>query len=314
MTASAILPSVKRFRHPFLMAWMRACWCSLIQRLMAIRLLLSLGRRLTIPSVLGAAPAPFRGHSAMQNSSPDDCAWFLEFNTPFIKEQRKKLGVEVVAWSKGVEGDCLKPIVISGPSGVGKGTLISRLMKEFPSTFGFSNAMEKDITDGKFLEHASVHGNLYGTSIKAVEAVMDEGKASSIEAIFIFICPPSFEELEKRLRSRGTESEEQIQKRLRNARAELEEGKTSGIFDHLLVNDEFESCYADFKKLLCLEGLNAKKIEEITSHSASKEDGKILIYCGATEAGKRPSSIGGAPGPTTGMKIRPTVAPGVKEL
>lgn len=46
---------------------------------------------------------------------------------------------------------------------------------------------------------------------------------------------------------RGTETEEQIQKRLRNARAELEEGKTSGIFDHLLVNDEFESCYASFK-------------------------------------------------------------------
>lgn len=105
----------------------------------------------------------------------------------------------MVAWSKGVLGDAGKPIVISGPSGVGKGTLIAKLMKEFPSTFGFSvshttraprekeqNAvhyhftqrsfMEEDIKNGKFLEFASVHGNLYGTSIEAVEVVSDAGK------------------------------------------------------------------------------------------------------------------------------------------
>ncbi|XP_060178383.1 guanylate kinase 2-like [Lycium barbarum] len=121
--------------------------------------------------------------------------------TPFVREQEKALGNEVVAWSKGVSGDVEKPIVISGPSGVGKGTLISKLMKEFPSMFGFSvshttraprekerngihyyftdrNVMERGIKDGKFLEFASVHGNLYGTSVEDVEVVADAGKVS----------------------------------------------------------------------------------------------------------------------------------------
>lgn len=111
----------------------------------------------------------------------------------------------MVAWSKGVVGEAKIPVVISGPSGVGKGTLIAKLMEDFPSTFGFSvshttraprnneyngvhyhfterSVMEKDIQDGKFLEFAAVHGNLYGTSVEAVEAVTDQGKVS-------FVCP-----------------------------------------------------------------------------------------------------------------------------
>lgn len=120
-------------------------------------------------------------------------------DTKFVRQQRESLETEVVAWSKGIRGEAEKPIVISGPSGVGKGTLIAKLMKEFPSMFGFSvshttraprekekdgvhyhftdrSVMEKAIKDGKFLEFAAVHGNLYGTSIEAVEAVADEGK------------------------------------------------------------------------------------------------------------------------------------------
>ena len=120
-------------------------------------------------------------------------------DTKFVRQQKEIFQTEVVAWSKGVRGEAEKPIVISGPSGVGKGTLISKLMKEFPSMFGFSvshttraprdkendvvhyhftdrNVMEKAIRDGKFLEFASVHGNLYGTSVEAVEVVADAGK------------------------------------------------------------------------------------------------------------------------------------------
>ncbi|KAE8725161.1 Guanylate kinase 1 [Hibiscus syriacus] len=317
--------------------------------------------------VLGTEPKPYEGHLAIRlnedriiiiikGSNPDDCIWFLEVDTEYVKQQKKASGTEVVAWSKGARGDAEKPVVISGPSGVGKGTLINMLMKEFPSMFGFSishttraprgteknevhyhfterSIMEKDIKDGKFLEFASVHGNLYGTSIKAVEAVADSGKrcildidvqgaksvrASSLDAVFIFIGPPSMRELEERLRLRGTETEEQVQKRLRNAEAEIEQGKSSGIFDHILCNDNLEKCYENLKKLLGLDGSaptntkpSPKGIDLPPNHSVSKIDNKILIKCEAPESGNATknsivldiSSLkGGAPGRTRGLK------------
>ncbi|KAG8371932.1 hypothetical protein BUALT_Bualt12G0014200 [Buddleja alternifolia] len=318
-----------------------------------------------IPNVLGTKPEPSIGHSAIildeerilvikGNTSSDDSFWFLEVNTAFVREQKTRLGTEVVAWSKGVIGEAEKPIVISGPSGVGKGTLISKLMEEFPSTFGFSvshttraprnneqngvhyhyterSVMEKDIEDGKFLEFAAVHGNLYGTSVEAVDVVADKGKrcvldidvqgarsvrASSLEAIFIFICPPSFEELEKRLRARGTETEEQIQKRLRNAKAELEQGKSPGLFDHILVNDNLETCYEKLKKLLGLtDGVKntPKTVFHVPlEHTVSRIDQKILINCGVEEQEKSATNMfvldftsikGGAPARTRGLRF-----------
>ncbi len=98
---------------------------------------------------------------------------------------------------------------------------------------------EKGIADGKFLEHATVHGNLYGTSIRAVQNVAASGKccildidvqgarqvrkqSNQIRAIFVFLKPPSLEELEKRLRGRGTESEDQIQTRLATTKGEMD--------------------------------------------------------------------------------------------
>uniref|UniRef100_A0A7N0TRA4 Guanylate kinase 1 n=1 Tax=Kalanchoe fedtschenkoi TaxID=63787 RepID=A0A7N0TRA4_KALFE len=220
-----------------------------------------------------------------RDAASEDSIWFLELNTKFVRDQSQALETEVVSWSKGVIGDDLKPVVISGPSGVGKGTLISKLMDDFPTKFGFSvshttraprqneqngvhyhfsvrSDMEKDIKDGKFLEYALVHDNLYGTSVEAVEVVADAGKrcildidvqgarqvrASPLGAKFIFIRPPSFAELENRLRARGTETEEQVQKRLRNAKAEIEQGLSSGIFDHILENDDLEVCYRNLK-------------------------------------------------------------------
>ncbi|KAK9921858.1 hypothetical protein M0R45_030354 [Rubus argutus] len=319
------------------------------------------------PIVLGTKLKPCKGHSAVllsgdriliikSGSNSDDFAWFLEVDTQYVRQQKKILGTEVVAWSKGVRGSAEKPVVISGPSGVGKGTLISMLMKEYPSMFGFSvshttrapramekdgvhyhfierSAMEKEIEDGKFLEFASVHGNLYGTSVEAVEVVADAGKicildidvqgarsvrASSLEALFIFVCPPSMEELEKRLRARGTETEEQVLKRLRNAKAEIEQGQSSGIFDHMLYNDNLEDCYKSLKELLGLDGSvpapksSSKVVDLPMDHFVSKVDNKIIISSRIPEPEKTSTNMfvldvsslkGGAPGRTRGLNI-----------
>ena len=92
------------------------------------------------------------------------------------------------------------------------------------------------IAEGLFIEYAHVHANIYGTSIAAVQAVSKQGKTCLLDidvqgaeivkktdrmARYIFVAPPSFEDLEKRLRGRGTESEDKIEIRLKNARGEL---------------------------------------------------------------------------------------------
>merc|ERR1712087_460077 len=178
-----------------------------------------------------------------------------------------------------------RPVVVCGPRGVGKGTLLGRLMKDYPSEFGFSVShttraprpgeecgvhyhfvakpdMEKAISRGEFIEYARVHSNMYGTSIAAVQAVSAAGKTclldidvqgaesvkkSPLDAVFIFVAPPSFEELEARLRARGTESEEKIQIRLRAARGELAYLDKPGFFDAVIVNDDLEMAYRDLK-------------------------------------------------------------------
>lgn len=179
-------------------------------------------------------------------------------------------------------------MVVCGPSGVGKGTLLGRLMAEYPDDFGFSvshttrqprpgekdgvhyhfcskESMEKMIADGGFIEYARVHANLYGTSIAAVRDVSEQGKTclldidvqgaelvkkTDLKARFLFVAPPRFDELEKRLRGRGTESEDKIQLRLKNAREELAYLEKDGFFDAIIVNDDIERAYSELKKVL----------------------------------------------------------------
>ncbi len=146
-------------------------------------------------------------------------------------------------------------LVISAPSGTGKTTLIKRLRKEFP-TFGYSVSCttraprdgEVDGRDyhflsrerfvelrdqGHFAEWAEVHGNFYGTPLPPVREMLAKGQD-------LFILPPSVEELERRLRGRGLDSEEVILRRLANARAEMQEAPH---YDALIVNDDLDTAY-----------------------------------------------------------------------
>lgn len=162
-----------------------------------------------------------------------------------------------------------RPLIISGPSGVGKGTLFNLLCERHSDTFTLSvshttrapregeshgthyNFVTHDdfaelvAADG-FVEHASFSGNSYGTSRQTIEeqtaknkvVVLDiemEGvkqiKKSGMDARYVFVAPPSEEVLEKRLRGRGTEKEESVQKRLKQAKLELEYSKTPGVHD-----------------------------------------------------------------------------------
>jgi len=186
------------------------------------------------------------------------------------------------------------PIVITGPSGVGKGTLIDRLLKERPDKFGFSvshttrqprsgeidgkhyhftskEQMEKAIAEGKFVESANVHGNFYGTSKQAVECVQNEGKVcildidvqgcesvkkSTLKPKYIFVAPPSMEALEKRLRGRGTETEEKIQTRLKNATGEMNYTKRDKFFDKIIVNDNLDTAFKELRAWIDTHCLN----------------------------------------------------------
>lgn len=178
-------------------------------------------------------------------------------------------------------------LVIVGPSGVGKGTLISALMtSDDPSPFAFSvshttrrprdgekdgvhyhftskSEFESEIKAGKFIEHANVHGNIYGTSFAAVEAVSKSGrccildidvqgarqvKASSLKSMIVFIAPPSLDELERRLRGRGTETDDEVTTRLANARAEVESvDNERELYNAVLTNGDFKTCLQELR-------------------------------------------------------------------
>ena len=178
-----------------------------------------------------------------------------------------------------------RPLIISGPSGVGKGTLYNLLFKRHPDVFCLSvshttrsprageehgvhyhyvSMQEFEDLIGKdgFVEHAKFGGNRYGTSKMTIDEQTKKGrvvvldiemegvkqiKASNIPARYIFVAPPSVEVLESRLRGRGTEDEASVEKRLNQAKNELEFSKTPGVHDLIIINDDLETAYKELE-------------------------------------------------------------------
>ena len=181
-------------------------------------------------------------------------------------------------------------IVYTGASGVGKGTIMKKLLDKNPNLrlsvsattrapregeqhgreyfFVSRDEFDRLIDEDGFLEHAEYVGNKYGTPKEAVFRMLDQGldvileievkgflqiKQACPDCVTIFIAPPSFEELQARLRGRGTETEEVIAARLKTAEEEL---RSQHLFDYVVVNndadraaDEVLSIIADKKKI-----------------------------------------------------------------
>lgn len=186
--------------------------------------------------------------------------------------------------------------VVSSPSGGGKGTLISRVLKSVPGV-GYSvsyttraprsgevdgvdyffvtpSRFEELVAADEFLEWARVHGNLYGTSraqvVREIEDRHDiilevdvQGAASVrkllADSVSIFIVPPSFEVLRQRLVTRGTDSPVELELRLRNAPVELRQYLS---FDYVIVNDDLERSSAQLAAVVYAERARRKRQEE----------------------------------------------------
>ena len=183
-------------------------------------------------------------------------------------------------------------VVISGPSGSGKSTICKRLLQDPRVVFSVSattrakrpgevdgrdyhfltkEEFKRRVERGEFLEHAEVYGNMYGTLRAPMERVLAEGKiylleidvqgANQLRALgepgtYVFIAPPDFEELRRRLSSRGTETPEMLERRLHKAEDEWRERMK---YDHVVVNDDLERAVGEIRKLIGLTPAASRK-------------------------------------------------------
>ncbi len=186
-------------------------------------------------------------------------------------------------------------IILSGPSGCGKGTVLARLLAERNDTvlsvsattrpprpgdvdgvqyfFRTREEFEKMIADDALLEYAEYSGNYYGTPAPYVEDCLAAGKNVILEIevqgalkvmqacpehVSIFIGIPSIEELERRLRGRGTEADDVIARRMEAAKREL---ATANKYQYLVINDDVEQAVSRLQTILEAESLRYKRME-----------------------------------------------------
>lgn len=186
-------------------------------------------------------------------------------------------------------------VVVSGPSGCGKGTVLGQLLKNDPNVFYSVSAttrspregevdgvnyyflskqeFERKIAENGMLEYANYVGNYYGTPKQAVEEQCAAGHDVLLEievqgaiqvrekcpnAVFVFIAPPSMKELERRLVDRRTESEEVICSRLKAAETELQ---FASKYDYIVVNDTVEQAVSDLRAILRAEKCRSERMK-----------------------------------------------------
>ncbi len=184
-------------------------------------------------------------------------------------------------------------LVISGPSGTGKGTVCD-LLRQRRSDLDYSisattrsprdgeidgvnyffltrEEFQRRIDDGNFLEWAEIYGNFYGTPKDKVLEQLNRGKNILLEidvqgamkvqknypdGVFVFLLPPSMDELKRRIVGRNSEDEDSLQKRLSTAKSEFEIGKN---YEYVVVNDEVETAVEKIESIIDVENLRVEK-------------------------------------------------------
>ena len=202
-------------------------------------------------------------------------------------------------------------IVISGPSGAGKGTVIQNLLKKYPHywlsvsmtsrqirtndipdvTYYFvsKEEFEQKIDEGYFLEYNNYVGNYYGTPKEFIYDKLDKGidvileieingasKVKDIipEALFIFLMPPSLKELKNRLVTRGTDSKDKIIERFKTAYNEI---NSVTKYNYVVVNDDIETATNKIESIVQAEKCRVDRIEEIYIGNIEEEIHEFLV-------------------------------------
>ena len=190
-----------------------------------------------------------------------------------------------------------KTFIVSGPSGVGKSTVLKSLLDRRENVYFSVSATTREIRPGEedgvhyhflevdtfrqwiareeFLEYAEYVGNFYGTPKRYVDEAMDRGedvildieiqgasqvKSKRPETVSIFIAPPSWAELERRLTERGTDSPDKVQKRLLRAKVEFQ---TAHTYDYFVINDNVENAVRELEAIMTAEHCKPKERMEI---------------------------------------------------